>query len=107
MYGGKPLYIVDEIEDAYPDNSSSVLALASYVLGTTIASANDNSVLFALNTGDEGFVILQSQAMKREGPWTPDDKDSDRYRFTWYTGFGLLNKMAAGVLTGFVTGSST
>lgn len=98
MWGGKPIYIVDEIEEAYPDGSSSVLNLASYVLGTTRVGGNDNSLIFALNTSAEGFVILQSQPMKREGPWTPDDKDADRYRFTWYTGFGLLNKFGAAVL---------
>jgi len=107
FYGGKPLYIVDEIEDAYPDNSSSALDISSYVLGTTIASGNDNCVLFALNTSENGFVMLQSQPLKREGPWTPDDVDANRYRFTWYVGFGLLNKLAVGLLTGFVVGSST
>ena len=100
FYGGKPIYIVDEIEEAYPDNSASVLDLSSYALGTARAGGNDHSAIFALNTSDEGFVMLQSQAMKREGPWTPDDKDADRYRFTQYTGFGLLNKHGAAVLTG-------
>lgn len=100
MYGGKPIYIVDAIESSYPDSTSSVLDLSSYAIGTTRASGNDNFVIFALNTSEEGFVILQSSPLRREGPWTPDDKDADRYRFTWYNGFALLNKFGAAVLTG-------
>lgn len=100
MFGKSPIYIVDAIEDAYPDNVASVLTTTSYAIGTTRASGNDNSVIFALNTSDQGFVLLQAGALKREGPWTPDDKDADRYRFTWYTGFGILNKFGAAALTG-------
>jgi len=99
-YGNRPIYIVDALEDSLPDSTSGVLDLSSYAIGTTRASGNDNSAIFALNTSENGFVILQSQAMKREGPWTPDNLDADRYRFTWYTGFGLLNKFGAAVLTG-------
>lgn len=98
MFGGAPIYIVDAIESSYPNGSSSVLDLTSYAIGTTRAADNDNSAIFALNTSEQGFCILQSGALKREGPWTPDDKDADRYRFTWYTGFGLLNKFGAAVL---------
>ncbi len=97
-YGGVPIYIVDALEDSLPDASSSVLTLSSYAIGTTRASGNDNSAIFALNLSEEGFVILQSGALRHEGPWTPDDLDAERHRFVWYTGFGLLNKFGAAVL---------
>ena len=98
IYGGKPIYIVDAIDDSLPDAASSVLNLASYVIGTTRTGGNDNFAIFALNTSENGFVILQAQPMQKIGPWVPDDKDADRYRFSWYTGFGLLNKFGAAVL---------
>jgi len=98
-FGGVPIYIVDAIESSYPNgDGSSALDLTSYAIGTTRAADNDNSAIFALNTSEQGFCILQAGALKREGPWTPDDLDADRYRFTWYSGFGLLNKFGAAVL---------
>lgn len=100
LYGGKPIYIVDAIESAYPDSSSSVLTLTTYAIGTARTGGNDNSLIFGLNLSEKGFIILQAEALKREGPWTPDDLDADRYRFTWRTGFALLNKFGAAVLTG-------
>ena len=100
MFWGKPIYIVDAIEDNYPDNSSSILTLASHIIGTTRASGNDNSMIFALRTDEKGFVLLQVGAMERTGPWIPDDKNANRYRFVWDMGFGLFDKYAAAALTG-------
>lgn len=100
MYGGSPIYLVDALENSLPDNSSSVLDISSYAIGTTRAGGNDNSAIFALNTSEQGFVLMQVGAMERVGPWIPDDKNADRYRFTWNVGFGLFNKFGAGVLTG-------
>ena len=97
-YGGTPIYIVEALEDSLPNGSGSVLTLSSYDIGTTRTGNNDNSAIFALNLSENGFVILQSQALRHEGPWTPDELDADRHRFVWYTGFGLMNKFGAAVL---------
>jgi len=99
-YGGKPIYIVDAMEDNLPDNVANILTLSTHAIGTTRASGNDNSAIFALNTSEQGFCIIQAGALQHEGPWTPDDVDADRHRFKWYTGFALYNKFAAAVKTG-------
>lgn len=99
-YGGAPIYIVDAMEASLPDSVSSVMDLTSYAIGTTRASGNDNFVIIGLNTSEQGFVLLQVGAMERLGPWIPDDKNADRYRFTWNVGFALFNKFGAGCLIG-------
>ncbi len=105
-FGNFPIYIVDAIENSYPDCSSYVLDLSSYAIGTTRAGGNDNTVIFALNTSEQGFNLLQAGVLKRVGPWIPDDKDCDRYRFSWYTGFGIMDKFKAAVLVSVLGGAA-
>lgn len=98
MYGAIPIYVDDHIEDAYPDSTTSVLDISSYVVGTTRASANDNSIIFALRRSESGFAIIQAQSFKHELIGTVANKDAIRHRFKWYTGFALFDKFAAAAL---------
>jgi len=100
LYGGIPVYVDDHIEDAYPDSSASILDLSSYAVGTTRASGNDNSVIFALNLSEDGLCSIQAGAFEHEVIGTVQNKDAIRHRFKWYNGFALYNKNAAAVLTG-------
>jgi hypothetical protein len=100
MYGGIPWYVMDHIEDAYPDNSSSVLDLTSYTIGTTRASGNDNSVIFALNICEDKFTLIQTAPWTHEDIGTVQNKNAYRDRFLWYHGFALYNKYGAACLTG-------
>ena len=100
IYGGLPWYVDDHIEDAYPNNISSVLDVSSYTVSTTRAANNDNSVIFALNLSENGLCVIQAGGFERELIGTVQNKDAIRHRFKWYNGFALYNKYAAAVLTG-------
>jgi len=99
-FGDQRVWVNDHIEDAYPDNTTSVLDLSSYALGTTRAAGNDNSVIFAVNMSNKGLTIIQAGPFTREPRFTVPNKDAWRYRFKWYNGFALWNKFSAAVLTG-------
>ncbi len=100
FYGGIPIYINEHMEDTLPNNSSSVLDITSYAIGTTRAASNDNFVIFCVRMAEDGFTIIQAGAFEHEVIGTVQNKDATRHRFKWYTGLGLFDKFAAAVLTG-------
>lgn len=99
-YGDQVVLINDHIGKNFPNNSTSVLAIATTVKNKAEAADYDNTVIFCVRMKEDGFTIMQAGAMEKEAPFTVPNKDALRHRVKWYNGFGLFDKYSAAALTG-------
>ena len=99
-YDGIPIYVSDWIKNNYQNNSSSVLAIASYDFDTTRTTDYDNTVIFAMKLGENGVQGLHAGEMKHEREEIVEDYNAILNRYVWYIGLACTAKYSLACLTG-------
>ena len=97
-YDSIPMMVSEWVPDNLPDSSSSVLTIATYNQATVRASANDNSIIFALKLGDRDVAGLHAGQMKHEVIDPVEGYNVRRNRFIWYCGLAAFKKFSAACL---------
>lgn len=104
-YDGIPIYVSDWIKNNYPNNSSSVLSIASYDFDTTRTTDYDNTIIFAMKIGENGVQGLHAGEMKHEREEIVEDYNAILNRYIWYVGMACTAKYSLACLTGVEPGS--
>lgn len=100
-YGEVPIYVSDWILDNYIEGSSSVQAITTYDFdAAAVASANENSMIFALQIGEDKVTGLHAGEMKHEREEVVEDYNAILNRYVWYVGLACFKKYSLAVLTG-------
>lgn len=100
-YDEVPIYVSDWILDNYPEGSSSVQAISTYDFNAAaVAGTNENSVMFALQIGDDKVTGLHAGEMKHEREEFVEDYNAIANRYVWYVGLACFKKYSLAVLTG-------
>jgi len=100
-YDEIPIYVSDWILDNYPEGSSSVQAISTYDFdAAAVAGTNENSVIFALQLGEDKVTGLNAGEMKHEREEFVEDYNAICNRYIMYTGLACFNKYSLAVLTG-------
>lgn len=100
-YDHIPLYISDYVPDNIADATSTIVDIAAYVKATTRVAGTDNSVLFALQLGEDKFTGLQAANLRHERDNFSADFDAITNRLIWQVGTALLRKYSAAILVNF------
>ena len=101
LYNEIPIIVNDFMKDNKPNNSSSVLNIATYDFDKTRAADYDNSVVLAMRLSDtDGVCGIQNGAMDHEDIGELETKRAYRNRFAWDLAVVMLGKKCAAVLTG-------
>jgi len=101
LYNEIPVLVNDFMRDNIPDNSSSVLTIASYDVSVARASGYDNSVVLAMRFSEtDGVCGIQNGPMEHEDLGELETKRAYRNRFAWDCAVVMLGKKSAAVLTG-------
>lgn len=99
-YDNIPIFVSDWIPDNLPNNSSSVLTIATYDQSITRAADYDNTVIFAMKISEEDCTGLQVGNMTHERETFVENYDVIRNRFKWNLGFMCTKKYSMAALTG-------
>lgn len=100
-YDEIPIYVSDWILDNYPEGSSSVQAISTYDFdAAAVAGTNENSVIFALQLGEDKVTGLNAGEMKHEREEFVEDYNAICNRYIMYTGLACFKKYSLAVLTG-------
>lgn len=102
-YDGVPVFVSDWILDNYYNNASSVLDISAYDFNTTRTTDYDNTVIFAMQLGEDKVTGLHAGEMKHErgDAKTPDpDYNAILNRYIWYVGLACIKKYSLAALTG-------
>lgn len=93
-YDTVPIYVSDWLLDNYQDGSGSSLAIASYDFNGTYSTANslDNSIIFAMQIGDDKVTGLHAGEMKHEREEFVEDYNAIANRYIWYCGLACFKK---------------
>jgi len=95
-YDEIPIYVSDWILDNYPEGSSSVQAISTYDFdAAAVAGTNENSVIFALQLGEDKVTGLNAGEMKHEREEFVEDYNAICNRYIMYTGLACFNKFTA------------
>jgi len=97
-YDGIPILVSDWLPDNIQDGASSVLDIANFNQATARASGYDNTVIFALQLGDDKLCGLNAGEITHERELFIENKDVIRNRFKWLCGAALFKKYSAAVL---------
>jgi len=97
-YDEVPIYVSDFMPDNIQDGSASVLDIANFNPATTRASGYDNTMIFALQIGDEKVTGLQAGAMSHERETFVEDYNAICNRFIWYVGAACFRKYSLAAL---------
>lgn len=100
FYNNIPIYVSDFILDNFPNNSSSVLNIATYNPATTRTTDYDNTIIFALQFGEDKVCGLHAGEMKHEVIDPVENKNARRNRFVWYCGAACFKKYSLAALIG-------
>jgi len=105
MFDGIPIMVSDYFLDNFPDNSSSVLDIATYDYDAVRASGTnlDNSLIFAMKFGERSVQGLHAGDMTHERETFIENRNAIANRFTWNTGLMCASKFSLAVLTGLVS----
>lgn len=101
-YGEQRVIINDAIKDNLNDSSTLVMSPASYDYDQTATTAKDNSPVFAVNIGPNGFTgingigMIQVENLAGGGPM--ETLDAKGKRIKAYLGTALRHHQAAAVL---------
>ncbi len=96
-----PLYISDWIPDNLTDGSGSVLDIAAHVRSTTRAAGDDNSVIFALQLGEQKVTGLQAAPLRHERHEFSPDYDAVTNRLVWQVGMAAFRQFSIAGLINF------
>jgi len=96
-----PIYVSDWILDNYIEGSSSVQAITTYEFAAeAVAGTNENTVIFAMQIGDDKVTGLHAGEMKHEREEVVEDYNAILNRYVWYCGLACFKKYSLAVLTG-------
>jgi len=96
-----PLYISDYVPDNIVDSTATVVAPASYVKTTTRADGNDNSIVIALQLGEDKVCGLQAAPIRHERDTFSADYDAITNRLIWQVGLAAFRKFSIACLVNF------
>lgn len=100
-YDGVPIYVSDWIKDNYIEGSSSVQAISTYDYdAAAVAGTNENSVIFAMQLGDDKVSGLHAGTMVREREDFVEDYDAIANRFKIMVGLACFKKYSLACMTG-------
>ena len=100
-YDEIPIYVSDWILDNYIEGSSSVQAISTYDFdAAAVASTNENTMIFALQLGEDKVTGLHAGEMKHEREEIVEDYNSILNRYIWYVGLAAFKKYSIAVMTG-------
>lgn len=99
-YDTVPIYASDFVPDNLPDNSSSVLSMASWDPAKTRATNYDNTAIFALQLGEDKVTGLHAGEMTHEREPIVEDYNAILNRYVWYCGAAIFKKYSAAVMIG-------
>ena len=104
-YDGIPIYVSDWVKNNYQNNSSNVLAIASYDFDTTRTTDYDNTMIFAMKLGENGVQGLHSGEMAHEREPIVEDYNAILNRYVWYVGLACTAKYSLACLMSVDPGS--
>jgi len=100
-YDEVPIYVSDWILDNYIEGSSSVQAISTYDFdAAAVAGTNENSVIFAMQIGEDKCTGLHAGEMKHEREEIVEDYNAILNRYIWYCGFAAFKKYSLACMTG-------
>ena len=100
-YDEIPIYVSDWILDNYIEGSSSVQAISTYDFdAAAVASTNENTMIFALQLGEDKVTGLHAGEMKHEREEIVEDYNAILNRYIWYVGLAAFKKYSIAVMTG-------
>lgn len=100
-YDEIPIYVSDWILDNYIEGSSSVQAISTYDFdAAAVAGTNENSVIFALQIGEDKVTGLHAGEMAHERETVVEDYNAILNRYTWYVGLACFKKYSLACMTG-------
>lgn len=100
-YGTIPIYASDFVPDNLQDGAASALNIAAYTPATARAATFDNTIIFAVQTGEDKVCGLQAGQMKHEVIDPVEDYNVRRNRFVWYCGAAAFKKYSLACLFNF------
>ncbi len=100
-YDEIPIYVSDFLLDNYPEGSSSVQAISTYdINAAAVASTNENTMIFALQIGEDKVTGLHAGEMAHERKDVVEDYNAILNRYVWYCGLAGFKKYSMAVCTG-------
>ena len=99
-YDGIPVYASDWILDNYPNNSSYALDITAYDFNLARTTHYDNSVIIALQFGEDKVTGLHAGEMKHEREEFVEDYNAICNRYIWYCGLACFKKYSLAALIG-------
>ncbi len=100
-YDEIPIYVSDWVLDNYIEGSSSVQAISTYDFdAAAVASTNENSMIFAMQLGEDKVSGLHAGEMQHEREPIVEDYNAILNRYIWYVGFACFKKYSLAVMTG-------
>ena len=100
-YDEIPIYVSDWILDNYIEGSSSVQAISTYDFDAApVAGTNENSMVFALQFGEDKVTGLHAGEMSHERETFVENYNAIKNRYTWYVGLACIKKYSLAVMTG-------
>ncbi len=100
-YDEIPIFVSDWLKDNYVEGSSSVQTISTYDYdAAAVASTNENTMIFAMQVGEDKVTALQGKAMEHERETFIEDQHAIANRFSWEVGFACFKKFSLAVLTG-------
>ncbi len=97
-YDGVPIYISDFVPDNIQDGATQVLTIASFNPNTTRASGYDNTVIAAMQIGEDAVTGLHAGEMEHERETFIENYNVIRNRFVWYCGAACFKKFSLAAL---------
>ena len=99
-YDEIPIYVSDWLLDNYPNSASSVLDISAYDFDTARATDYDNTIIFAMQLGEDKVSGLHAGSMTHERETFVEDYNAICNRYTWYNGLACFKKYSLAALTG-------
>lgn len=97
-YDTIPIMASDFLLDNYQDGAANILDIANYDRSKTRAAGFDNTVIFALQLGEDKVTGLHAGEMTHERETFVEKKNVIRNRFTWYCGAACFKKYSLAAL---------
>ena len=100
-YDEIPIYVSDWVLNNYIEGSSSVQTIVDYDFdAAAVAGTNENSVIFAMQIGEDKVSALHSGEMKHQREEFVEDYFAVANRFSWYCGLACFQKYSLACMTG-------
>lgn len=99
-FDGVPIYVSDWVLDNYPSSSANVLDISAYDFDKTRVSLFYNTVIFAMQLGEDKVTGLHAGEMKHEREEIVEDYNAILNRYIWYVGMACFKKYSLAALIG-------